>query len=201
MDTIPLFAAQYKEIFVMIHLFAMVLGLGGATYSDILLLRFLKDLRISKKEAEVIHTMSQVILVGIVLAFLSGSMLFFADPARLAQSPKFIAKLIAFTILTVNGFLLHHVVLPKLLQFSFHKDVYHGQQVLHLRQVGVIMGAISAVSWYMVFIMGSFRSFPLTLGQLLGIYFGIMAAGICCVLCVENHVKKKLKNSVKKKKE
>ena len=56
-------ATQYTSIFVMLHLFALVLCLGGATSSEILLAKFLDDYKISRKEAEVIKTMAHVILV------------------------------------------------------------------------------------------------------------------------------------------
>lgn len=54
---------QYGSLFTMIHIFSVVIGLGGATYSDILLMKFLRDFHMSKKEVEVIETMSKVIQV------------------------------------------------------------------------------------------------------------------------------------------
>lgn len=194
MDFLVSFSAEYKSIFVMVHLFAMVLGLGGATYCDILLLKFLKDLRICQKEAEVIHTLSYVILVGIILSFLSGGMLFLADMDRLMVSGKFWAKMVAFCILTVNGFLLHRIVLPKLIDFSFHKEVFMFRDILHLRHIGMIMGAVSGTSWYMAFLMGSFRSFPFSFWELIGMYFVVMGVAIFGALVFEKKMKQRALN-------
>ncbi len=193
MNALMSLATDFASSWLTLHLFAMVLGLGGATYSDILLVKFLKDFKISQKEAEVIHTMSQVILIGIVLAFLSGAMLFLPKATELLQTPKFIAKNIAFAIIVINGFFLHRIVLPKLLDFSFHKEKYLIKKIIHLRHAGFIMGAISATSWYMVFFMGSFKNIPLSLTELLGIYFSVMLIGIGTALGIERKIKQNAK--------
>ena len=65
MDSLISISNTYASIFLTLHLFALVLGLGGATYSDILLMHFLNDYKIEKKEAEVIETMARVIFIGI----------------------------------------------------------------------------------------------------------------------------------------
>lgn len=186
METLKQIAVNYNEIFLMLHLFALVLGLGGATYSDILLVRFLKDWEIDEKEAEVIETMSKVILVGIMLAFLSGFFLFLPKAAELLQTPKFILKNLIFVVLVVNGFILHKVILPKLLHFSFKENHYLcDSNCFHLRHASFICGAISVVSWYSVFFIGSFRSIPLSFGVLLAIYLVALFGAIGGALTLE----------------
>ena len=187
--TIPTtFFTTYHDLFVTLHLFAMVVGLGGATYTDLLLIRFLKDLKISHKEADIIRFMSKMIFLGVLLALLSGLALFLEKPEVLLQTPKFLAKVVAFTIIVLNGTLLHIVVLPKLLHFSFKKEHFLYKNILHLRKLGFIMGAISATSWYMVFLMGSFSRIPFSLPTLLSLYFGTMGIGILCALTLEHTI-------------
>lgn len=185
--------AEYRSVWLTLHLFAMVLGLGGATYSDLLLAHFLKDLRISKKEAQVIHTMARVVMIGIVLAFISGLFLFLPEADRLLQTPKFIVKCVAFIILTVNGFLLHHLVLPKLIDFSFHKDVYLGKNIIQIRHLGFIMGAISFVSWYTVFLLGSFKNIPFTLNELMSAYIIVLLGAVLISLLIERHIGRRIR--------
>ncbi len=168
----------------------MVLGLGGATYSDILLVQFLKDFKISKKEANIIHTMSRVILIGIVLALISGFFLYWPNAERLLNTPKFLVKVMIFSILSINGFLLHHVVLPKLVKFSFHKDHYLVKQIIHLRHLGFTMGAISFVSWYSVFLLGSFKDIPFSFMQLSTFYYVILIIAIITSLLLEYLINK-----------
>lgn len=181
--------AQYSSIWLSLHLFAMVLGLGGATYSDLLLMNFLKDLKISKKEASVIYSMSKIILVGIVLAFISGFFLYWPESERLLQTPKFLVKLMVFSILIVNGYLLHNIVLPKLVHFSFHKDHFIKKN-LNLRHLGFTMGAISFVSWYSIFLLGSFKNIPYSFAQISGFYFLILFIAILTALLLEGFIKK-----------
>lgn len=179
-------AEQYSSIFLVTHLFAMVLGLGGATYSDILLMKFLKDWEISEKEAEVIETMAKVILVGIALAFLSGFMLFLQKPAELLQSDRFILKTLVFVILVVNGLVLHKFLLPKLLYFSFKKNIYLDRKKhINLRMASFICGAISVVSWYTIFFIAGFKDIPFSFTVLLSSYLVILLGAILGAIIVE----------------
>ena len=195
-ETLTSIAVQFSSVFLMLHLFAMVLGLGGATYSDILLMKFLNDYKISRKEAEVITTMAHVILVGIVLAFLSGVMLFLPSAERLLETPKFLIKCVIFVVVVVNGFVLHHLILPKLIHFSFHKEVYLSKK-FHLRQAGFVAGAISVVSWYSIFLLGSFKQVPFTFEQLRNTYLFLLVLAIGGALMVEWLVSRRAKQGKK----
>ena len=172
-----------REVLIVIHLFAMVLGLGGATYSDILLMRFLQDLKISRKEAEVLETLGQIIWVGVGLAFISGVGLFLPKSEVLLQTPKFLAKNIIFGVLMINGALLHLYVLPHILKVSFHERT--PLKHLPIRTAAFVMGAISATSWYSVFLLGGFKSVPFSLSTLLLIYLGVLVLAISISLNLE----------------
>lgn len=189
MDTI----ASLSSLWLTLHLFALVLGLGGATYGDILMIRFLKDLKISHKEADVLRTLSHVVLVGIILATISGFFLFYPEQTRLLASSKFQAKLIIFSVLMVNGFFLHQLIMPKLVQFSFHKDHFIGESVVTLRHAGFAMGAISIISWYSVFLLGSL-DLEWELTTFIGLYLGALAIGVITSLLIERHVRLSMKD-------
>lgn len=189
METIYEIASQYRDLFLGFHLFAMVIGLGGATYTDIILVSFLKDKKIDKKESEVIHTMSKAVTIGVFLALISGIALFLANPEELKQSSKFLAKVIIFFILMINGFFLHRVILPRLIHFDFSKEHYLIKDTFHLRQIGFVLGAISAVSWYSVFILGTFSSLEISATQILAIYVMLLIPAITIALFLEQIVK------------
>lgn len=183
------YLAEFGQVWLVVHLFAMVLGLGGATYTDILLVRFLKDLKISHKEAGIIRQMSHVILIGIFLAFVSGFFLYIPKSEALLSTPKFLVKLIIFTVLSLNGCLLHSFILPKLVKFSFHKDHFITQTV-HLRHLGFVMGAISFVSWYSVFLLGALKEIEWSFGELLMGYLFILGVAVCLSLVLEYFLSK-----------
>lgn len=184
-------AVRYRDLFLILHLFAMVLGLGGATYTDILLFTFMRDLRIDKKEKEVVNTMSKAVFTGVFLALFSGVMLFLVDPDAMLEKSKFVAKVIIFSVIFLNGFLLHKILLPKLIKFSFDKEHYIVSTVVHLRNLGFVMGAVSGVSWYSVFILGALSDVKLSVFSILGIYFVLLTIAILFALLVESRLKDK----------
>ena len=188
MDFLINVAIQYNDAFLVLHLFAMVIGLGGATYTDILLVKFLKDLKIDAKEKSIIHTMSTVVSLGVLLALLSGIMLFLADIETIIQKPKFQVKVIIFGIIMINGYLLHKIILPRLINFSFNKEHYL-LKFLHLRQIGFILGSISAVSWYSVFLLGGFSQIPFSFFQLIIAYLVTLVLAISGSLVIEKYIK------------
>jgi hypothetical protein len=187
-----------REFMVMVHLFAMVLGLGGATYSDILLIRFLKDFKISAKESEVIKTLSDAIWVGVGLAIISGFGLFIIKADELLISSKFQAKSLIFLILVINGALLHLYLLPHLMKFSFHEKDRKGRKHQILRTAGFIAGPISIISWYSVFVLGSFREVPMSFGLIMSLYCAILLASITLSLIVEARYKHQARKHAKK---
>lgn len=186
---------EWRPLWVLLHLFSMVLGLGGATYSDLLLFRFLRDYKISHKEADILRVMSRVVLTGIFLAFISGILLFLPESERLLQTPKFLVKAIVFFVLCLNGFLLHLLVLPRLIRFSFHRDHYLYKNMVHLRHLGFAMGAVSFTSWYTVFILGSLQVVPYSFSFLLSLYIVLLLMAVATALLLEYFVAKSVKNS------
>ncbi len=193
-DNLIAFAKVNGDFFVICHLLALVFGLGGATYSDILLLQFLQDLKIDKKEAGIIQTMSALVFFGVFLAFVSGFFLFLSDIDRLLGSDKFLAKVFIFCIIMLNGFLLHRMILPRLIHFSFKKDHFLFAKTLHLRHAGFIMGAVSAVSWYSVFILGGLPFVSLSFWKILSLYFIVLFFTVSFALLIERKIKKRQKN-------
>ncbi len=189
LDLLQSIAQTHRDLFLVLHLFAMVIGLGGATYTDILLVRFLKDLRIDAKEADVIRTMSKAVFCGVVFALVSGFMLFAAEPEIIFAKPKFRAKMLIFAVIMVNGYMLHRVVLPRLIHFSFDTEHYLISKFLHLRHAGFIMGAISGISWYSVFLLGGFSNLALGFWHLLVGYLATLVVGIVIALMIEKKLK------------
>ncbi|MBI4276672.1 vitamin K epoxide reductase family protein [Candidatus Uhrbacteria bacterium] len=174
----PLLVAYHRPI-VMLHVFGVALGLGGATISDIFFFRFLKDFRISEFEADVLRTLSQVIWLALAIIVLSGIGLYLPESARLLQASKFIVKMIIVVVLTVNGAALGLYLAPKLVTISFGgKHAHESGELRRLRKIAFALGAVSIVSWYSAFILGGLRTVPLSIPVLLALYIGILGAAI-----------------------
>lgn len=181
MPTAEFFAA-YGQLFLTLHLLGVILGLGGATIADTLFFRFLKDLRISSREAAVLDWISKVVTAALLLIFISGFALYLAEPERFQQSASFTFKMLVVVVLTINGLLLHHFVSPRLVKITFLPST-HGarEQIQYLRKAAFAMGSVSAVSWYSTFFIAMLKSLlppTVTLNILLGIYTAVLAIAV-----------------------
>lgn len=186
--------AEHHEIFLGLHLFGMAIGLGGATISDIMFFRFLKDLRISEFESGVLHTLSQIIWFALAVLVISGLGLYLPEAAELNQSAKFLVKMIVVGVIIINGALLNLLVAPNLVRISFGAPHHHQRgELRHIRKLAFALGGVSVVSWYSAFIFGlglhglSSAGF----GALLLIYSGLLVVAVAISQVVERNIHKK----------
>lgn len=174
-----------KHPLVMLHLLGFALGVGGATINDILFFRFLKDYQISKKENATLKIMSETIWFGLFLAIISGVGLYLPNMEILNESSKFLVKVFIVGIITINGAFLNLYIAPHLIKISFKDAHTKTTPVTHLRKIAFVSGAISFVSWYSVFFLGTIKSAPFTFIELLGIYFILIIGASIISLIVE----------------
>lgn len=163
--------APYVRLFTIVHLFGVAIGVGGATITDLLFFKFLRNYKISEEEASVMKTISNAIWAGLCLVVLSGFALFMIKPEMLLATPKFIVKMVGVVVLIVNGYLLNIIVQPKLIHISFGDTHDHKPgELVRLRRLSFALGAISITSWYFIFILGALRGVMGTLPLFFGIY-------------------------------
>lgn len=122
---------------VLVHLLGTILGVGGATFVEIFLVKALRDGKVDQAEGEVLKTVFFVVRIGLVLALLSGFgfLLYYqlnGQSFRL-YNPLLWAKLSMVIIIAANALLL-----------QMHKiSLYWGS-------------AFSLVTWYSAAIVGVF---------------------------------------------
>lgn len=166
-----------KPIVVVLHALSAAVGLGAVVTTDALFFKFLKDYKISAKEADTLDTISKVIWGSIFLLFITGVMLYVSAPLDYLAKSKFVAKLVIFVVIVLNGVMLNAFISPYLIKLSFNDDSHILHRSLRLRvmrRVAFASGGVSILSWFMVFILGSIRSIPVTIGQALFIYVGLL---------------------------
>jgi hypothetical protein len=176
MTEIISFFAEYKYFFVVLHLLGFAFGLGGAVIADKLFFRFLNDLKISDKEKEALSIVSMVIFVGLGILYLSGTALVLSDPERYLNSSKFLTKLFIVVVITLNGILLHKLITPKLIHIHWHKG--HQAQYRNIRKLAFACGAVSVISWFTSFILGTVKTIPVNTIQGISIYLGVIVIAI-----------------------
>ncbi len=171
--------AEHHNFIVILHIFGVALGLGGATIADIFFFKFLKDLRISEWEAGILHTLSQIIWFALAILVLSGIGLYLPEAQELNQSSKFLVKIVVVFVLILNGAFLNLLIAPKLVKISFGQKHHHQTGELHhIRKLAFALGAISLVSWYSAFLLGMLRFIPIDFLPLLLIYVGILSGAV-----------------------
>ena len=166
---ISLVFAEYKLIFLILHLLGFALGLGGATFSDIFFFKFLKDFKISVSENKTLETFTKFIWIGLFLSWVSGLAFFLGNYAALMESSKFLLKVIVVSVVTINGAALTLFVSPHLTNIHFIGKL-EATHLHKLRRIAFALGGISITSWYTAFILGTLASIPLPLSALVAIY-------------------------------
>ena len=190
------FARDYYEYFLLAHVISTALGLGGATGTDVLFFKFLKDFKLTKEEAQTLNTMSQIIWAVLGIAVISGLALYLPQSARLNQSPNFLVKIISFAVILLNGTALNLLIAPKM------EQIFSGTAALTIprywRRLAFAGGAVSIVSWYTTFILGSFRTLRASFQTILGVYVLLLAGAVVMSQIMEISFRRKLnKNDTK----
>ncbi len=154
-DSILQFFGTHQAKILTLHILGTALGLGGATISDILFIKFLKDHRISEKEHEVLNILKTIVLGALFIIILSGLALYLPNTAIYNQSAPFLAKASAVLVVTINGIALHLFVAPHLI----HLNLKHHQKMGRAwHRLAFSLGGISFVSWYTVFLIAMLKT-------------------------------------------
>lgn len=94
-------------------------------------------------------------------------------------NPKLQAKITVVCLLTLNGVLLHHRVLPLMMKAGALLNMSFSQ-----RSFAVFAGAVSAVSWFYAAMLGVGRplNWKYSLGEILAAYPALIACGFATVM-------------------
>lgn len=169
------FIASYKYVFVILHVIAVVVGMGSAIVTDILALRFGFNKTLSRMEVSLIRFLSRVVILALAFILLTGFATFLSNPAGYLTSVKFLTKMTVVLVLIVNGFLLHRYVFSHL----GDKDIITSRRARALRKLGFALGAVSLVSWLTALSLGVLLHIPVTYPAALAAYGALLlCAGI-----------------------
>jgi uncharacterized membrane protein len=175
---IPLLAANY-QLLIFGHLLGVIMGFGGAIITDLLSLKFLRDGRMKESEADVLHTISQVIWLALAIILLTGAGLFLPQVDQLLQSSKFLVKMTIVAVIITNGSLFRFVVEPRLLRiFSPEEPGSQPAAPRSLRRLAFALGGISSSSWMSAFVLGLLPHLPYTYPQVLVVYLAVLAGAV-----------------------
>ncbi len=167
-------AIEYTLTF---HLLGMVLGLGGTFILDILIFHFLRNFKISKEEAVIMHLISQLIIIGLILLIVTGVAIWLTDISSYLNSARFMMKMTAVLVLTINGLILNFYMMPGIEKLSLTKEDIEKYQPL--KRVAFAIGAVSMISWFSAFFFAMIKdleSFSYT--PMLIVYMLLLIIGV-----------------------
>ncbi|MDQ5883129.1 MAG: hypothetical protein QG654_40 [Patescibacteria group bacterium] len=191
---------EYKGVVVFFHAFAAAIGVGAATVTDIFFFKYLKDYKISESEHKTMETLSGVIWVALGLLVLTGIGLFVPNSETLLESSKFLTKVVAVLVLILNGIMLNLLVSPKLMEITFGEEHHPMKGELHfMRKLAFALGAISISSWYVIFILGSLKSIPVSVGTGISLYVLLLVLAIVGSQAFDRYMIYKRKNDLNNK--
>lgn len=158
-----------KTLFLILHVFGVALGAGGAFMSDGMFFLTIKDRSISKTEFNFIELAHKLVSLGLLVLIISGVLIFFTNPQGYLASPKFLAKMTIVLILGINALFFHykHIPLFKKSQGELLSVVPGFTQA----SFGIfISGAISVVSWSFSLVLGMIKVQPFNYLTIMGAY-------------------------------
>ena len=162
-------AGGYKDLIIISYASTLALGLGISAVMEILLLQFLKDLRISEEECETLHTLRQITWLALGIMTVANYALYLTEPSVLIISSKFLAKTFILGVLLIVSLIYDIFVASKLDKMISSQNV---------PIVPFIFGPISLGSWFLIFIFEMIKDPELPLIQLLSIYGVILLASL-----------------------
>jgi hypothetical protein len=181
-------------VLITFHIIGVALGVGGATVSDYLFFRAIRNGVISKEEFNLIGAISHVVWTGLfVLVFSGTALLLFSRLGYGAESifePGLLAHISVFIILFFNGFFMHTRVFP-LLSARLDESVLSSEFIKKSKFI-FISGAISIVSWYTALILGALRGLELSYIQIMFSYLVVLLVAIYVSLFLRKVFIKKL---------
>ncbi len=166
-----------KTSFLIVHLFGVAIGAGGAFMSDAMFMTSAKGGRLSSTEVRFLRLGSIMVWGGLAILVASGVGLVSTDPAQYLASTKFLAKATIVGIIAVNGLAFHFLHFPIIHQ---HIGIPFSDAPTFLRRRPWLLasGALSMVSWSSTIVLGTLRGLPWSYAQIMFGYALIAAVAI-----------------------
>lgn len=191
-DVVVPYLEHLQPLLITLNFIGLGIGIGAATVSDTLSLRFLRDFRISELESDIIQTIFQITWLGLAIIVISQLGLYLTDVQTLNATPTFQVKMIALLVMIASGWLLNLNVAPRLVDISFRKKHKHHKGELHnLRRWSFGLGSFWVVSWYCLLLLTVTPLAIYTFSQLLAVYLLFLLVGLVGSQVIERYYVKR----------
>lgn len=178
-----LYLVNLKSFILFVHLAGLAIGIGGTWILEVFIMKHLKKATINKDNFAVIHFISQFVLVGLAILWISGLafLVYYAlyTPESLSNE-KIWAKVFIVVILTINGFFIHKFLLPLVEQCTSDSLT----KILSTKKLKYVlfMGAVSFISWVFPIILGVSKSLNFSVSAMTIISVYLLSIGTSLLL-------------------
>ena len=176
-----------KTVWLIIHLFGVALGAGGAFASDAMFFSSVRDKKFSKTEIRFLKLGSILVWTGLTILIISGLGLFSLAPEKYLASSKFIAKMIIVAIIVINGTIMHLYQLPLIVQ-TVDKKFSASKKFMKNRSWILLGGAISVTSWSFSIILGTLKTIPYSVTTILSVYILAIIVAISTAQVLKRYI-------------
>lgn len=166
------------------HLIACCVAVGLVLMSDVAMVRqLMSDAPTQRADPRHFEELQDTVVLALAALWASGALIVALDTSfkglEYFGNPKLQAKITIVTLLTFNGVLLHHRVLPWMQKAGNLLHLSFGQ-----RMFAVFAGSVSGVSWAYAALMGVGRtlSWKYSLSELLAAYPVLIASGFVAMM-------------------
>ena len=173
MDGILDFLITQRNTLSAVYSLGIALGLGSITTLYFLLYRFLNDFKLTKKEKDVFHYITQIVWFGLIMILLAGLGLFFIEK----PSPISDFRTIIIILLVLIEGIITLFIIPHLSKLSVRRKVL-SEKLWSWRNAVLAIGAMSIFSWYTLFISDYLSPLKFSLEELLFLYTGFIITSI-----------------------
>ena len=175
------FFQNIKIPLTVLHVIAVVFGMGSALVSDLLFSFFSKDKKLDSTEISTLSILANVVFYSLIIIVLSGLAIFLSDVDRYINSAKFLAKMSILLVLLINGYFLNKFLWPHLLNEGF----FTLEKERNVRRLAFVSGAISVISWLSVCTLGVLNRLDMSYLSIISIYLSVVIFGVLVSLGVE----------------
>ncbi|ARS48676.1 hypothetical protein PSMEN_09870 [Ectopseudomonas mendocina] len=170
-----------------IHLIACCVAIGLILTSDIAMIKQLLKGEGAKQCSEHLAHLKSVVGISLVALWISGIAIIALDASNAGWqyflNPKLQAKIGIVVLLTLNGMVLHNMVLPAL-----QKTGSLLKLSVSMRHLAIYSGALSGVSWFYAALLGVGRplAWKYSLVELTALYPIMVIGGSLAMLALTN---------------
>jgi DNA-binding beta-propeller fold protein YncE/plastocyanin len=150
---------DWLTLFYVLHIIGVALGVGGATVSDYLFFRSIRDRKISSDEFSLLQSVSRILWTGLTLLIFSGIGLLavqYLQTGSIAVSGMFYAKMTIVLIILLNGLAFKKYVFPTI-KARLDSPLDQDSKFVSKLWILSLIGTISIVSWYSTLLLGALR--------------------------------------------